>query len=135
MIFHPHLNCYNYSMSHWFEDSERNRISAKEMVRDGHYDWGLFVWHLSLEKLLKGVIDQTKKEAPFIHNLVKLAQVSELPFSSDQYDQLAEITSFNLEARYDDYKYAFYKKATKEYSQKWSQVCEDLYLWIKQYTK
>lgn len=45
--------------------------------------------------------------------------------------QLNEITTFNIEARYDDYKLSFYKKANKEYAEEWSEICEKIYLSIK----
>ena len=54
-----------------------------------------------------------------------------LQVDQDKIPQFNEITTFNLEARYDDYKLAFYQKATHEYNQKWSQACKDLHLWIK----
>lgn len=93
-----------------FGDAKRNRENARSMIKSKHYDWGLFVWHLSLEKALKGLLAQESKDIPFIHNLSKLAKKTALEFTEEQFDQLDEITTFNLEARYDDYKYAFYKR-------------------------
>ena len=119
----------------WFEPAERNRITAKDMLDNKHYNWSLFVWHLSLEKLLKGIVAQNSDEVPFIHNLSKIATQTSIKFTDEQLDQLDEITTFNLEARYDDYKYDFYKKATAEYSNKWHKICEELYLWIMQHKK
>ena len=120
---------------HWFEDAERNRESALGMLKSKHYDWGLFVWQLSLEKLLKGIMDQDGKDVLLIHNLSKLAIKAGLQLSNEQFDKLDEISSYNIEARYDDYKYRFYKKATAEYSAKWSKVCDELYIWIKKHQK
>jgi HEPN domain-containing protein len=119
----------------WFETSARNRDSAKSMIKSGHYTWALFVWHLSLEKLLKGIIAQETEKIPFIHNLSKIAKQVNIDFTEEQLDHLDEITTFNLEARYDDYKYEFYKKATKEYAAKWNAICEKLYLWIQKHKK
>ncbi len=36
-----------------------------------------------------------------------------------QNDFLATVTTFNIRARYDDYKLAFYKTCTKEFADKW----------------
>jgi len=41
--------------------------------------------------------------------------------------QLTEISTFNIAARYDDYKFKFYKKATHEYAKKWLAVSKKLY--------
>jgi len=45
--------------------------------------------------------------------------------------QLVTITSFNLNARYDDYKMAFYNKCTPEYTADWLNQIQNLRLWIK----
>lgn len=62
-----------------------------------------------------------------IHNLLKLTEQAAIEINSQSQDNLKEITSFNLEARYDDYKFAFYKKATKQYAEKWQDICERQY--------
>ena len=72
-----------------------------------------------------------KEEVPYTHDLVKLAQNAEIDLSNDQINELEEIKSYNLEARYDDYKQEFYKKANKDYASTWSSKCKVLYIWIK----
>ncbi len=56
--------------------------------------------------------------APRIHNLATLAGLTGLKFSQEQLDLLDEINTFNIEARYDDYKFKFYKKATEQITRK-----------------
>lgn len=55
---------------------------------------------------------------------------AKLPIDSKQEMQLKEITTFNIEARYDDYKHSFYKKATLKYTTMWVKYCEELHLWL-----
>ncbi len=38
-----------------------------------------------------------------------------------------EITTFNISARYDDYKFKFYKKATREFTDKWLKIGKELH--------
>ncbi len=77
------------------------------------FHWALFLGHLVIEKLLKAIIvRKTENHAPFSHDLRRLAKISELNFSDEHKKWLDSITSFNINARYDDYKEDFYKKCT-----------------------
>ena len=83
--------------------------------------------HLSLEKLLKALHYHRKDSHPLaIHDLVELAKRAEVEMSQSQLSDLKEISSFNLSARYDDYKKNFYKKANKEYADVWIQKATEI---------
>jgi len=118
-----------------FEGAERNRKTAEDMIVSNYRNWGLFVYHLALEKILKGILAQQNKDIPLIHNLARLGQQTEIEFTEEQYKQLDEITTFNLEARYDDYKYQFYKKVTPKFTKEWVKNAQRLYTWIKKHKK
>jgi hypothetical protein len=45
---------------------------------------------------------------------------------------LDTITTFNINARYDDYKLAFFKKCTRAYTKQWINNITDLRKWIKE---
>lgn len=111
--------------------ADSDKEVAYGMYKLGHYQWSLFIWQLVVEKTLKAKIVSMDKDVPATHNLVRLAKDAELEISEKQKEDLEEITGFNLEARYDDYKRSFYKKATKEYTDIWAKKCEELYRWIK----
>ena len=49
-------------------------------------------------------------------DLLRLAQKAYLQLSDNQQDQFDIITTFNINARYPDYKQSFYKKCTYEYT-------------------
>lgn len=93
--------------------AEKDIKTAKDLFKLGHYDWSLFIWHLSLEKILKAKIASLDKEIIYTHDLVRLAKKAEIPLNQKLIAQLNEITTFNIEARYDDYKLSFYKKLIK----------------------
>jgi HEPN domain-containing protein len=86
-----------------------------------------------LEKLLKAVyVRKHKEHAPFIHHLLRLAQLSEMELTKERADALADITSFNLNARYDfDDEEPFYKKCTPAYTAEWIEKINQLQQWIK----
>ncbi|PIP51599.1 DNA-binding protein [Candidatus Berkelbacteria bacterium CG_4_8_14_3_um_filter_33_6] len=120
------------TIKYWIIASERDKKSALDMLRDGNYNWSLFLWQLVLERLLKALIVKKDKEVIRTHNLVRLSEIADIELSDDQRAELTEISRFNIEARYDDYKDEFYRKATKEYTKKWSEIAQRIEKWIIQ---
>ena len=106
-------------------------MKSKDLFKLKHYDWSLFVWHLAIEKILKAKIVSLNKVVIYTHDLTRLAKEAKIPLDENLTAQLNEITTFNIEARYDDYKLSFYKKADKRYAGKWSKICQDIYIFIK----
>ncbi len=66
-----------------------------------------------------------------IHNLVRLAELSELGASEDVMDFLNRINDFNIEARYPDYKFSFYTTCTSEFTEDHFTRIKELIVWIK----
>jgi hypothetical protein len=94
---------------------------------------GFVLGHISIEKLLKAVyVKKHKQHAPFLHNLYRLAELSELELTDEQSDWLDKITSFNLNARYDDYKREFYSLCTSNFTNEWIGKNKTIRSWIKQ---
>ncbi|MBU1088382.1 HEPN domain-containing protein [Patescibacteria group bacterium] len=91
------------------------------------FDWCLFIWQLVIEKTLKARLFNFRKKALWTHNLVLLCDEGGIKLDVEEEKELNEISSFNIEARYDDIKYSFYKKATKKYTEKWTKICEKFY--------
>ncbi|MDX2197019.1 MAG: HEPN domain-containing protein [Cytophagales bacterium] len=70
---------------------------------------GIVLGHISVEKLLKALyVKKYKNHAPLLHNLYRLAELNNLDITAEKSDWLDKITSFNINARYDDYKREFY---------------------------
>lgn len=111
--------------------AEKDSESATDLFKSKHYDWCLFLWRLSIEKLLKAKIVLLNKEIVFTHNLVRLAKDAEMVVSNKLEDELKEITSYNIAARYDDYKLSFYEKANLTYTRKWVTICKRIYHFIR----
>lgn len=120
-------------ISNWIKSAKEDCQAAGAMYSSGHYHWALFLWHLVIEKVLKGILVKKGIVPPPIHDLEKLATLAQLPISDKEIHALKEITTYNIEARYDDYKRKFYKKATKAYTSKWIKICEEIYLWLIQH--
>src|SRR3989344_1141822 len=117
----------------WLTSAERDWQTAKDLFKTAHYDACLFFCHLALEKSLKGLVAlATNEPAPYVHDLERLARFAKLPLSEKQKENLLIITTFNIAGRYQDEKNLLYKKATKAYTEKYVNITENLFLWLKQ---
>ena len=120
-------------VNHWIETSEEDFLTMLNLFDSKSYCWSLFLGHLSIEKLLKACyVNKFKNHAPFTHNLYRLAELNELPLTEDYSDWLYKITSFNLNARYDDYKREFYTLCTIDFTKEWIDKINIIRSWIKQ---
>lgn len=121
-------------IKYWVNSSNQNFRTMLHLYRTKDYSWSLFIGHLVIEKLLKA--NYVKKyygsPPPFIHDLYKIAVKTKLKLSQQQQDELNTISTFNISARYDDYKYQFYKKCNKEFSTIWINTIKKIRLWLKQ---
>ena len=119
--------------NHWIETSNDDFRTMNELFKSKSYNWTLFVGHISVEKLLKALyVKLHKKHAPTIHNLYRLAELCEIKLTNEYSDRLDTITSFNINARYDDYKREFYNLCTREYAESWIVKIKELRKWIEE---
>jgi HEPN domain-containing protein len=94
--------------------------AMETLFRNGHFVWALFVGHLVVEKLLKAYyVKNVDFDSPQIHNLLKIAEKAQLELSETQKIFLDEVTTFNIQARYPDFKNRFYRKATRNFTEKY----------------
>ncbi len=120
-------------ITYWINSSENDFRAMLHLYEKGHYTWSLFIGHLVIEKLLKAVFTLKFKESPpFIHDLCRLTDKCQLDLTETQKDQLDTITTFNIQARYDDYKMDFYAKCTKQFTKEWINSITELRKWIKE---
>jgi len=120
-------------VNHWIETSNDDFNTLLTLYHSKSYGWSLFLGHISTEKLLKALyVKRFKEHAPFTHNLYRLGELIGLDMSDEYSDWLDQITSFNLNARYDDYKKEFYQLCTPDYTQNWIEKIKIIRLWIKE---
>lgn len=116
----------------WLKSAIEDLKIAQDLFRLKHYSYALFFCHLSLEKILKTIyLKQNKKYPIMTHKLAKLATTTKINLNDEQIDRLNEITTFNVEARYDIVKEKLYKKATKEFTQKYLNITTTLFKYLK----
>lgn len=118
----------NELIIYWHNSAKDALDTAETLFTPGKYHHCLFFLHLAIEKILKAVYVKNKNSTPLpIHDLVRIAEASGAPVSENRKMELTEISSFNISARYDDYKNQFYKKATTEYTNKWMKIGKTIY--------
>ena len=121
-------------MNYWIESSEEDYDTMMYMKAGKKNTWCLFMGHLVIEKLLKALYAKNNRNAPYApksHDLLHLAEKTELELTDRQEDLLDTITRFNMNARYDDYKKEFYLKCTDEYTEQQLKNIEEVRLWLK----
>jgi len=121
-------------MNYWIESSDTDYDTMLYMKAGKKNTWCLFMGHLVIEKLLKALYAKNNKSAPYApksHDLLHLAEKTELELTERQEDLLDIITRFNMNARYDDYKKEFYLKCTDEYTEQQLKNIEEVRIWLK----
>ena len=119
-------------VSYWLRSSREDLRTADALFSLGRYQHCLFFCHLFVEKMIKAwTVKATGGPAPFSHKLSALAKSARIDLSEDQLDLLDELTAFNIQARYDDYKFQLFKKATRSYTQDYLMKAKGIYTWLK----
>ncbi|MCK5465875.1 HEPN domain-containing protein [Candidatus Parcubacteria bacterium] len=121
------------NIEHWLKGSKNDFKVAQDLFNLKHYSHCLFFCHLSVEKLLKGiVVKETNDFAPYIHDLRELAERANVELNSEQEKILDEIFSFNIAGRYAEAKLEFYKSNNDiEYAQEYLEITNNVLKWLK----
>lgn len=116
---------------YWLESATHDLEAAEALFSSGRNDWCLFIGHLVIEKTIKAlVVRRTGLNPPRTHNLVTLAETAGLALSEEQRHLLLEITDFNIETRYPDYKQSFYGICTREFAEKYFTEIKKVRSWL-----
>lgn len=114
--------------NYWLNSSDDSLDTAKKLIRNKKYVHAMFFLHLTIEKMLKCLyVNRENAEAPIGHNLLNLAsKIKGIDFNKSQLEELAQITTFNIAARYDDYKNNFYKICDEKFAKNYIKICKEL---------
>ncbi len=97
--------------------AEHDFATMQALEKTKRYSDALFFGHIVLEKLLKAhVTKNTHEHAPYIHDLVRLAKMTELQLPAIAISLLNEVNDFNIRARYPEDKLEFYQRCTKAFA-------------------
>lgn len=117
---------------YWARSAAEDVITSESLFASKRYLPCLFYCHLFVEKILKGlIVKKTGEPSPYGHMLLRLAKLAGLSLTDGQSTLLADLTRFNIRARYEDYKYGLHKEASKEFTKKYMHDAKELYVWLK----
>ena len=119
----------------WFESAENDLDTMRLLYKNKKNTWSLFIGHLVVEKLLKGLIIRNNSDVlivPKIHNLILLSQKAKLVVPNKIKEKIQGINTFNISARYDDYKKTFEEKCTDSYTKNQINNIEEVVKWLKE---
>ncbi len=107
-------------IKHWVKGAAEDWESALILIQNKRFVQGLFLIHLSIEKLLKAKW-QVDNEGfpPKTHDLLFIQGQTNLELKEEELALLNTINTWNLEGRYTDYKNSFYRLATPGYVDKY----------------
>jgi HEPN domain-containing protein len=115
-------------VSGWKADALSSWDDARYLIEDKRITLGLFAVHLSLEKILKThIIKQTGTLAPKIHDLIRLAQLAHIDFSSEQIDFLSRMNFYAIHGRYLGIKFPLPSQQT---AREYLQIAKELIEWL-----
>ncbi|WP_249718662.1 HEPN domain-containing protein [Aquiflexum sp. TKW24L] len=118
-------------VKYWKDTSEKDYQTMQNLLKSKDFSWAMFLGHLVLEKLLKAYyVKSQEKHTIFTHDLLRLASKTGLEISEEYEEWLDEISTFNINARYDNYKQDFYKLCTKEFTDLWPKRINILRQWL-----
>ncbi|MFZ0456276.1 MAG: HEPN domain-containing protein [Ignavibacteriaceae bacterium] len=118
-------------VKYWTDASEIDYKAMENLFSSADYVWSLFLGHLVIEKLLKAIaVKNDIRPIPKIHDLNKLAASAGIGSDDSMKDLFDIITSFNIEARYPDYKREFYNKCDKKFASDYLLKIKEIRSWL-----
>jgi HEPN domain-containing protein len=121
-------------VGHWVERAEYDLETAKAMLDTARYLYVAYMCQQAVEKLLKALIAQQSKEILPIHNLNRLAEIAGIRdhLSTEQFEFLAELTPYCIEARYGDYKESLSEIVDAERARVVYEKTREVFGWLSQ---
>lgn len=118
-------------ISAWIRSAQEELDLACELYVSKRHAHCLFFCQLALEKSLKALIIKKQNTYPLpIHKLARLAKIAGIILTEKQTEDLNEITTFNIEARYDILKEQLYKKADSIFTEKYLNSTKSLFTYF-----
>ncbi len=122
----------NEIIKYWETLAENDVAVMQHLFDSRDFNYCLYIGHLVLEKILKAHFVKANDDVPpRTHDLVKLASKSGIELTDDFTNKLLLINTFNIEARYPDEKFSFYKMCTREFADIQKSQIMEIYLWLK----
>jgi len=119
-------------VSNWIKSSNYDLKTAEYMFKTQRYIYVLFMCHLSVEKLLKGLYEVVlEKVAPKTHNLIYLSKAVVLKLPEKHLETLESLNDLSIVTRYPEDIDALVKAFKKERVERYLKRTKELIKWLK----
>jgi len=116
----------------WVKQADYDMDTAEYMFEGGRHIYTVFMYHLSIEKALKGLYAKKLNEVPpKIHNLLYLVEKIKLNLPDDLYKTVAILNDLSVPTRYPDDLEKMVKNYYKEKTKELLENCKEVLEWLK----
>jgi len=116
----------------WIASSDYDIKTAQHMLKSGRYIYVIFMRHLAIEKLLKGVVAQIQEEhPPRIHDLQKLTLLGSVEIPSEYQTFIADLNQMSIVTRYPEDLQKMVSQFPKSVAHKFLQQSQEFTRWLK----
>jgi len=120
----------------WIDFAKADLDAANRLFKSpkpNFWTYLLILWHCHqvIEKTLKMLIIKKEKELLKIHDLAKLAKLSEIKLSDEQKQIIEDLNEFYLRPRYPDLVYKPLFKPDKKFTENYLEKTKRFFLWLK----
>ena len=120
------------NITNWIRSSNYDLKTSEHMFKTGRYIYVLFMCHLSVEKLLKGMYEATfKKVPPKTHNLIYLTSTVGIELPDDHLETLESLNDLSIVTRYPEDIDAMIKSFKKNKVMTYLKKTKALIKWLK----
>ena len=120
------------NIANWVRSSNYDLKTSEHMFKTGRYIYVLFMCHLSVEKLLKGMYEATfKKVPPKTHNLIYLTNTVAIELPEDHLETLESLNDLSIVTRYPEDIDAMIKSFKKNKVMTYLKKTKALIKWLK----
>ncbi|MCH7755267.1 HEPN domain-containing protein [candidate division KSB1 bacterium] len=117
----------------WIATSEYDIETAEHMLKSGRYVYVVFMCHLSVEKLLKGLVAETQEDLPpKTHNLRYLVKLSKIEIPEEHATILDVLNTTSIPTRYPEDIEKLLEKFPKEVVKNYFNQTKKLRKWLRQ---
>ncbi|MBI4847137.1 MAG: HEPN domain-containing protein [Nitrospirae bacterium] len=122
----------NKQIANWIKSSQYDLTTAEHMLKTGRHIYVLFMCHLSVEKLLKGLYEAaSKKIPPKTHNLIHLLNAVSVELPEEHLETLESLNDLSIVTRYPEDIEAMVKAFTRKKVEAYLQKTKELIKCLK----
>jgi len=120
-------------VAEWIKQSDYDMDTAKFMFNGGRYAYAVFMCHLAVEKVLKGLFQyKTGEIPPKTHNLVYLLSKLDIKPEKKMAKHIVLLIEANIAARYPESLEILQKNYIESVTSDILKQSEEVILWIKE---